>query len=433
MNIEPGTKLGRYEIRSKIGAGGMGEVYLAQDPKLERKVAIKVLPAKSVSDESAKSRLLREARAAAKLDHPNICAIHEVGEEDDQTFIVMQYVEGETLDDRTRRQPLNPAESLLVITQVADALAEAHAHGVIHRDIKPSNIIINPRGQAKVMDFGLAKVVTESVATEAETMTLVTSPGTILGTMAYMSPEQARGQNLDGRSDIFSLGVVLYELIAGRKPFEGKTAADVIASILRAEPPTLAQFGSEVPTGLQRIASKALQKSRKERYQTINDMLVDLKSLSQELEFRAKQKQFTPRFAHDAGMTPRRPETKYARSGDVNIAYQVLGTGPVDLVYVMGWVTNLDYFWEEPSYARFLNRLASFSRLILFDKRGTGLSDRVNENELPTLEQRMDDVRVVMEAVSSTQAVLFGVSEGGPMCALFAATYPERTAGLTPG
>ena len=423
MTIVPGTKLGRYEIRSKIGEGGMGEVYLAQDPKLERKVAIKVLPARSISDEKAKGRLLKEARAAAKLDHPNICAIHEVGEADEHTFIVMQYIEGETLYERTKRQPLDLAEELCIITQVADALAEAHAHGVVHRDIKPSNIIISPRGQAKVMDFGLAKLVTESVATEAETMTLLTSPGTVMGTTAYMSPEQARGQNLDGRSDIFSLGVVLYELVAGRKPFPGETAADVIASILKAEPPALGHFGSEVPSELQRIAGKALRKDREERYQTIDEMLDDLKNLSQEIEFEARRKR-------GAASTLRRPETKYAHSGDVNIAYQVLGNGPIDLVYVMGWVTNLDYFWEEPSYARFLKRLASFSRLILFDKRGTGLSDRVNENELPTLEQRMDDVRAVMDAVSSTRAVLFGVSEGGPMCALFAATYPERTSGL---
>jgi len=430
MTLNAGTHLGRYEIRSKIGEGGMGQVYLAEDASLRRRVAIKLLPQASSGDQQANKRLLREARAAATLDHPNICSIHEVGDEGDQTFIVMQYIEGETLDAIIKKKTLDLLEVLSIAAQVADALAEAHAHGIIHRDIKPSNIIVTPRGLAKVMDFGLAKIMAGAVESEAETINLLTSPGTIIGTMAYMSPEQARGQNLDERSDIFSLGVVLYQMVAGRTPFEGTTAADLIASILKVEPPSLAPFGPGAPPELQHIVEKALRKDKRERYQTVRDMLDDLKGLSQELEFEAKRKRSAGGGAGTKLTTTKRPETKYARSGDINIAYQVVGTGPIDLVYVMGWVTNLDYFWEEPSYARFLARLASFSRLILFDKRGTGLSDRVHETELPTLEQRMDDVRAVMDAVDSSQAVLFGVSEGGPMCALFAATYPERTAGL---
>src|SRR5437899_1995187 len=433
MSIAADTKLGRYEIRSKIGEGGMGQVYLAEDATLKRRVAIKLLPPASIGQEQASKLLLREARAAATLDHPNICSIHEVGDEGNQTFIVMQYVEGETLDAIIKRKTLDLSDVLNIAAQVADALAEAHAHGIIHRDIKPSNIIFTPRGLAKVMDFGLAKIMAGAVESQAETINLLTSPGTIIGTMAYMSPEQTRGQNLDERSDIFSLGVVLYQMIAGRTPFEGTTAADLIASILKVEPPSLVQFASGVPPDLQGIVEKALRKDKQERYQTVREMLDDLKGLSQELEFEAKRKRLPVSAGGSAGpvlTATKRPETKYARSGDVNIAYQVIGSGPLDLVYVMGWVTNLDYFWEEPSYARFLARLASFSRLILFDKRGTGLSDRVHETELPTLEQRMDDVRAVMDAVDSRRAVLFGVSEGGPMSALFAATYPERTAGL---
>src|SRR5437667_8793178 len=185
--------IAHYRIIDKLGAGGMGEVYLAEDTKLNRKVAIKFLPESLVADEQARKRLLREARAAARLDHPNICAIHEVSEEDGRSFIVMQYIEGETLDLIMKRKPLDLSESLSFATQVADALAEAHAHDIIHRDIKPSNIIIAARGQAKVMDFGLAKASLGGVETEAETQSLLTTPGVVLGTVPYMSPEQVKG------------------------------------------------------------------------------------------------------------------------------------------------------------------------------------------------------------------------------------------------
>src|SRR5437016_9047071 len=203
--IPPGTRLGRYEIRSKLGEGGMGEVYLAQDTKLDRKVAIKFLPESLVADEQARKRLVREARAAARLDHPNICSIYEVSEEDDRSFIVMQHIEGETLDIRMKRQPFDLPESLSIAMQVAEALAEAHAHGIIHRDIKPANIIITPRGKVKVLDFGLAKIVSGEVAvdTQAETAMLLTHTGMVLGTAPYMSPDQLRAEQLDSRRDIF--------------------------------------------------------------------------------------------------------------------------------------------------------------------------------------------------------------------------------------
>src|SRR6266542_3530717 len=203
-----------------LGAGGMGEVYLAEDTQLGRRVALKLLPTQTISDEHARKRLVREARASATLDHPNICSVYEVGEADGRSFIAMQFVEGETLDIRMKRKPFALSESLAIGTQVADALAEAHAHGIIHRDIKPSNIIIAARGQAKVMDFGLAKVVQESgrIGTEAETQTMLTAPDMILGTIPYMSPEQVKAEKLDARTDIFSFGVVLYEMLCGRQP-----------------------------------------------------------------------------------------------------------------------------------------------------------------------------------------------------------------------
>src|SRR2546428_5758829 len=275
MTIEAGTKLGRYEIRSKLGAGGMGEVYLAQDAKLDRKVAIKFLPESLVADEQARKRLIREAQAAAKLDHPNICAIHEVGEEDGRSFIVMQYVEGETLDARMKRKPLELKDSLTIAAQVADALSDAHAHGIIHRDIKPSNIIITARGQAKVMDFGLARMTTGATDSEAETQSLLTTPGSVIGTVPYMSPEQVRGEALDARSDIFSFGVVLYEMLSGRRPFSAVTAAETISSILTREPTPLVRYAPALPEELQRIVRKCLAKDKRHRYQSARDLLID--------------------------------------------------------------------------------------------------------------------------------------------------------------
>lgn len=285
MTLEAGAKLGRYEIRSKIGAGGMGEVYLAQDTKLDRKVAIKFLPDNSLGDKRANKRLLREAQAAAKLDHQNICAVHEVGEQDEREFIVMPYVEGETLAGHMQRKSLDLLQSLALAAQVADALAEAHAHRIIHRDIKPSNIIITLRGQAKVMDFGLAKLSAIGagdglkVDDEASTQALLTSPGTIIGTIPYMSPEQVHGQPLDARTDIFSFGVLLYEMLTWQQPFAAGSPAGTISAILTKEPEPLAQFITSCPPELQRIVSKCLEKDRERRYQTIREVATDLENL----------------------------------------------------------------------------------------------------------------------------------------------------------
>src|SRR3989441_5311568 len=292
--------ISHYCIVSKIGAGGMGEVYLAQDTKLDRKVAIKFLPESLVADEQARKRLVREARAAAKLDHPNICSIYEVSEDDGRSFIVMQHVEGETLDVRMKRKPLDLSESLSLASQVADALAEAHTHGIIHRDIKPSNIIITPRGQAKVMDFGLAKTApaTGAIETEAETKSLLTTPGMIIGTVPYMSPEQVRGEKVDARTDIFSFGVMLYEMLSGQQPFASESAAATASASLTLEPPPLARYGDECSEELQRILRKCLEKDRERRYQTMRDLLIDLRTLSDELQFQLRLERSTP---SDAG------------------------------------------------------------------------------------------------------------------------------------
>src|SRR6266567_1609544 len=286
MTIAARTRLGPYEILTPLGAGGMGEVYLAEDTKLGRKVAIKFLPTDSVANEQAYKRLLREARAAAMLDHPNICAIHEVSDADGRSFIVMQYVDGVTLESRMKSRPLDWSECLSLSSQVADALAEAHAHGIIHRDIKPSNILITPRGKVKVLDFGLAKFVSHRVAvdTEAETAMLLTETGVVLGTAPYMSPEQLRAEPLDGRSDIFSYGTVLYEIVSGRRPFEARSLAELTSAILMREPPPLQSQSGVMPAGLEPLILKCLEKEPAGRYQTMAELLVDLDRISREWE-----------------------------------------------------------------------------------------------------------------------------------------------------
>jgi serine/threonine protein kinase/formylglycine-generating enzyme required for sulfatase activity len=288
MPIEPGLQIGRYIIRHKLGAGGMAEVFLADDTQLGRRVALKFLPAETASDDHAQRRLLREARAAATLDHPHICSVFEVADIDGRPFIAMQYVDGQALDVRMRRSPLDLQEVLSLAVQVVDALSDAHGHGILHRDIKPSNIMLTARGQAKVMDFGLAKLTHGDEAAGAETVSLLSARGEIVGTAPYMSPEQARGEPLDARSDIFSTGVLLYEMVAGQRPFQGGSSAAVAAAILTHDPPPLARFTTNTPPELERIVSKALKKDPDNRYQTAKDLLIDLRSLKEEEDFQLK-------------------------------------------------------------------------------------------------------------------------------------------------
>lgn len=277
----------------------MGEVYLALDTKLNRKVALKILPADVSSNQDRMRRFVQEAKAASALNHPNIITIHEIDETDSSQFIATEFIDGETLRERISSAPMKLGEVLDVATQISGALSAAHAAGIVHRDVKPENVMLRRDGILKVLDFGLAKLTANESAdidTEGPTKTLFrTDPGTVFGTAVYMSPEQARGTPVDARTDIFSLGVVVYEMVAGCLPFEGSTSTEVLASILsEKEPQPLARYSRQVPAELERIVSKALRKNSDERYQTIKDMLLDLKSLKQELEFSAKLEQSTP-------------------------------------------------------------------------------------------------------------------------------------------
>ena len=282
-----GQTISHYLIIGKLGSGGMGEVYLAEDQRLSRKVAIKFLPAEVATDERARQRLLREAKTAATLDHPNICSIYEVGEEDGHSFIVLQYIEGETLAARLKRQVPDLREALAIAAQVADALSEAHARGVIHRDIKPDNIMLATRGQVKVLDFGLAKTLRDPGILEgdAQTGSMLSIPGMVMGTVPYMSPEQVRGEELDCRSDIFSFGTVLYELLSGRRLFEAKSSAEVISAILTTEPPSISRSSlGHSGSGEEQLIRKCLEKDAALRYQTMGDLIPDLQQIRREYE-----------------------------------------------------------------------------------------------------------------------------------------------------
>ena len=295
-----GRNLGHYIIESRLGAGGMGEVYLARDITLGRKVALKLLDAVVAGDASSRARFLREARLAASLDHPNICTIHEVGEADGRPFIAMQYIQGDTLKKVISGRPLALDCLLSVTLQVAEALAVAHAQGIVHRDIKSNNIILTPQGRAKVLDFGIAKLMEkDGDAAGLE----VTVTGQLVGTPSAMSPEQARGKPVDARSDVWSLGVVLYEMITGRAPFPGETASDVIALVLQGEPPPLSHVAPEAPAALQRIVGKALCKDPNQRYQTVVEMLFDVREVKRETEVRDLIESSAVGSGHDAVAT----------------------------------------------------------------------------------------------------------------------------------
>ncbi|HEX8847540.1 MAG TPA: protein kinase [Pyrinomonadaceae bacterium] len=312
MSFEAGTRIGRYEIAALIGAGGMGEVYRALDVELGRPVALKFLLREVAADQKRMTRFIREAKAASALNHPNILTVHEIGTNNGMQFISTEFVEGETLRQRLVKRRIKVAEALDIGVQVASALAAAHAAKVVHRDIKPENLMLRSDGLVKVLDFGLAKLGErgghegEGVDTSAETEFFVrTEPGVIMGTVAYMSPEQAQGLEVDERTDVWSLGAVLYEAVAGRPPFTGKTLSHTIVSILEHEPAPLAQLTDDVPPEFERIVTKALAKDPDERYQTAKDLLIDLRRLKKRLEFEAEMARSS---APELGSTPKADE-----------------------------------------------------------------------------------------------------------------------------
>lgn len=291
MSGSAGKRLGRYEIRSLLGLGGMGEVYLAQDTQLLRPVALKLLPSEFTLNEERLNRFKQEALAVSALNHPNILTIYEVGSENGVHFIATEFIDGVSLRERITQQPLTIDQVLEIGGQIASGLAAAHAAGVVHRDIKPENVMLRRDGYVKILDFGLAKLSEHSGLQsdpEAATLQVVkTDPGKVMGTANYMSPEQARGLSVDTRTDIWSLGVILYELAAGRVPFVGQTGSDILVSILSTEPVPLQRYAPDIPDEFQRIVRKTLRKDVEERYQMVKELALDLKTLRRELDLHA--------------------------------------------------------------------------------------------------------------------------------------------------
>jgi pimeloyl-ACP methyl ester carboxylesterase len=416
----PPRKLGRYLLGELIGRGGMGSVYRARDQELGRDVAVKLVHAKPGS--VGLVRFTREVRALALLSHPNVVAIHDAALYRGTAYLVMELIAGETLRQLLLREARpGLASAVRMARQIAEALSAAHARGVVHRDLKPENIVVMEQGHVKVLDFGLAQL--NAFGTEA-TEHRATLTGAVLGTPHYMSPEQVRGRRATARSDVFAFGAVLYEMLCGKRAFGATSAAEAYARILHFTPESVERAKASTLRGrLLQVARRCLHKEPSERFASGAELVAALAAAQQSK--RAAESRSAAVRASQVKSVGRRT-TRYASAqGGVHIAYQVIGSGPVDLCYVNGFVSNLDVWWEQPPGRSFFGALAARTRLVMFDKRGTGLSDRVPNQ---TLDERVDDLRAVLDGAGSKQVVLFG--DAGATCIRFAIKYPERTRAL---
>jgi pimeloyl-ACP methyl ester carboxylesterase/predicted Ser/Thr protein kinase len=398
----------------------MGVVYKAEDIRLERQVAIKFLPPQIATDSEVRRRFKIEAKTAAALNHPNIATIHEIEEFNDELFIVMEYIKGRELKEKIAGGELKFEEVMIIAAQIAEGLQAAHKKDIIHRDLKSANIMITNEGQVKIMDFGLAKL---------HGSTQLTKVGTVLGTVAYMSPEQARGEALDNRSDIWSLGVVLYEMLTGEQPFKGDYEQAVLYSIMHEEPNPISTILTGIPEKVDKLVNKALAKNPDERYQHIEDMISDLKSLKKKfLAGSQKTKDDSGMPRSQTARYPGYPVIRYCSTEDgVSIAYAVHGSGPM-LVRVLGWFTHIEMEWEWPALRYIWERLAEKHTVVRYDGRGIGLSEPW-DGEFSE-ETRQLDLEAVLNTVGARKVGLYGISEGGWTAAHYAARHPERTSYL---
>jgi eukaryotic-like serine/threonine-protein kinase len=333
--LTPGARFGRYENIATVGAGGMGEVYLARDPQLRRNVALKLLAPALTQDDRALRRFEEEAIAASRLSHPNILTVYEFGQVEGAHYIATEHVEGQTLRQRIDKGRLSVAEATDISSQVCSALVVAHEHGIVHRDIKPANVMVRNDGIVKLLDFGIAKLSDEASASVLQTVLSTSHPETVVGTIRYMSPEQARGRAVDGRSDLFSLGSLMYQLVTGKPAFPGDTASDIIAEILKGEPLPLSKAVPDVPAQFEAIVHRALRKERGERYQSAAEMLDALQEFRKESEF--QQKLFVQITAR-RNQRDRTPQPIYPDPSDVpTLSVPALATGGFPKAARTGW------------------------------------------------------------------------------------------------
>jgi two-component system LytT family response regulator len=320
--LQPGAALAHYQVLSPLGAGGMGEVFLAEDTRLRRKVALKVLLPEVASDSERLARFLQEARLASALSHPNAAHIYEIGDAGGSHFLAMEYIEGETLESRLTGDPLPMTEILSIGAQVADALEAAHGRSIVHRDIKPANLMVGGRGHVTVLDFGLAKFVPEASAkTSSQIATqFMTSGGVVLGTVSYMSPEQALGRDVDHRTDLFSLGVVLYRMATGRLPFTGASTQETLARILQSPPEAMARLNYELPEEFERVVRKCLEKDRERRYQSARELQIDLRNMERGQDARPRSSSIRAVIVDDEELARQLLREYLRESGAVEVA-----------------------------------------------------------------------------------------------------------------
>lgn len=417
-NLEPGVVLmNRYAVKESIGAGGMGEVYRASDPRLGRDVAIKVLSKAHVSDPEMRKRFEREMRSVAALSHPNVMGIYDIGDHNGIQLAVMELVEGRVLRDLMDDE-VAVEQAVKIGSGVAAGLAAAHRRDIMHRDIKPENIMVSDDGHVKVLDFGLAR------PQQMDADQILTHASRLHGTIPYMSPEQAEGATLGSPTDVFSLGTVLFEVVTGTNPFLGSSVLETLRRVTGASPPRMVEGRPDVPEELDSLVADMLRRDPPTR-PSAKEVVLRLRSIGD----RTATEHPTPALhGSTAGGAVNPPKTQYTRCGDIHIAYQVFGEGPVNLVIVPGFISNVDNGWASPHLTEWLLNFGRFARVAVFDKRGTGLSDRVGS--LPTMEQRVEDVCSVMDAAGFETAALLGISEGGSLASLFAASYPQRCRAL---
>lgn len=428
FQLAPNAVVGTYRLDHLVGAGGMGVVWAARHVDSDARVAIKFLKSPDFNDGS-RSRFVKEVQATRLLEHPNIVSVRDVLEADDGSLgLVMELLVGESLASRSTRSSLSLREVAALTVILCDAVAAAHQRGVIHRDLKHENIFLVHDGSVRVLDFGVAKITSlqGDVARSAGTQT-----GTLLGTPLFMSPEQVFGEkDIDGATDVWSLGIVLYQLLSGRLPTESESLGQTLKIIVTRAIPPLASLAPGTPWALCRIVDQMLSFRREDRPSL--SAVRDAFGPFTDVQTRADDP-ISPLAVTVAAASPQSlrivapPETQYVDNNGVSIAYQVFGDGPIHLVIIPGLMSHLEAYWEYPAACRFLSMVGSLARVIMIDKRGSGLSERLPGDVAPSLAQRVDDVRAVLEAQKVSQCVLMGFSEGGPMCVSFAATHPDRT------